>query len=90
MLLTARKLIQRKMLDVDADLRGTLRNFGLKVGAVGQAGFERRIRELAEGLPTLAAIVEPMLTIRRVMRQEFSRLHKMCSTSCGMIPSAGD
>lgn len=88
MLLTARKLIQRKMLDVDADLRGTLRNFGLKVGAVGQAGFKRRIRELAEGLPTLAAIVEPMLTIR--MRQEFSKLHKMCSTSCGMIPSAGD
>jgi transposase len=35
MLLTARKLVQRKMLDVDADLRGTLRNFGLKVGVVG-------------------------------------------------------
>jgi transposase len=77
MLLTARKLVQRKMLDVDADLRGTLRNFGLKVGVVGQAGFEARVRELVEGLPTLAAIVEPLLTIRRVMRQEFTRLHKM-------------
>ena len=76
MLLTARKLIQRKMLDVDADLRGTLRNFGLKVGAVGQAWFEARIRELVEGLPRIAAIVEPMFTIRRVMRQEFTRLHK--------------
>ncbi len=49
-LLTARNLVQRKMLDVDADLRGTLRNFGLKVGVVGQAGFEARIRELVEGL----------------------------------------
>jgi transposase len=77
MLLTARKLVQRKMLDVDADLRGTLRNFGLKVGAVGQAGFEMRVRELVKGFPRLAAIVEPMLTIRRVMRQEFTRLHKM-------------
>jgi hypothetical protein len=77
MLLTARKLVQRKMLDVDADLRGTLRNFGLKVGVVGQAGFETRIREMVEGLPRIAAIVEPMLTIRRVMRQEFTRLHKM-------------
>jgi transposase len=77
MLLTARKLVQPKMLDVDADLRGTLRNFGLKVGVVGQAGFEARVRELVEGLPTLAAIVEPLLTIRRVMRQEFTRLHKM-------------
>jgi len=77
MLLTPRKLVQRKMLDVDADLRGTLRNFGLKVGVVGKAGFEARIRELVEGLPRLAAIVEPLLTIRRVMRQEFTRLHKM-------------
>ena len=77
MLLTARKLIQRKMLDVEFDLRGTLRNFGLKVGVVGKAGFEARVRELVEGLPRLAAIVEPLLTIRRVMRQEFSRLHKM-------------
>jgi transposase len=76
-LLTARKLVQRKMLDVDADLRGTLRNFGLKVAVVGPSGFETRIRELVEGLPRLAAIVEPLLTIRRVMRQEFTRLHKM-------------
>jgi transposase len=77
MLLTARKLVQRKMLDVEFDLRGTLRNFGLKVGVVGKAGFEARVRELVEGLPRLAAIVEPLLTIRRVMRQEFTRLHKM-------------
>ena len=28
MLLTSRKLLQRKLLDVEADLRGTLRNFG--------------------------------------------------------------
>src|SRR6516164_6552231 len=34
MLLTSRKLLQRKLLDVEADLRGTLRNFGLKVGVV--------------------------------------------------------
>ena len=27
-LLTSRKLLQRKLLDVEADLRGTLRNFG--------------------------------------------------------------
>lgn len=77
MLLTARKLVQRKMLDADADLRGTLLNFGLKVGVVGQARFETRLRELVEGLSRLATIVEPMLTIRRVMLQELTLLHKM-------------
>ncbi|MCW6512910.1 IS110 family transposase [Hyphomicrobiales bacterium BP6-180914] len=76
-LLTTRTLVQRKMLDVEGDLRGTLRNFGLKVGVVGKIGFEARIRELVEGFPRLAAIVEPVLTIWRVMRREFTRLHKM-------------
>jgi hypothetical protein len=31
---TARKLLQRKPLDVESNLRGTLRNFGLRVGVV--------------------------------------------------------
>ena len=53
-LLTHRKLLQSKAIAVDNDLRGTLRNFGLKVGIVGQAKFEARIKELVEDLPDLA------------------------------------
>jgi transposase len=77
MLLTSRKLLQRKLLDVEADLRGTLRNFGLKVGVVSAGGFEARIRELVEGFPRLAAITEPVLVVRRSLRQQFAVLHKM-------------
>ena len=40
MLLTSRKLLQRKLLDVECDLRGTLRNFGLKVGVVSTGKFD--------------------------------------------------
>ena len=36
MLLTHRKLLQSKAIAIDNDLRGTLRNFGLKVGMVGK------------------------------------------------------
>ena len=77
MLLTSRKLLQRKLLDIECDLRGTLRNFGLKVGTVSTRGYEARIRELVEDFPKLAAIVEPLLTVRRVMREQFAVLHKM-------------
>jgi len=77
MLLTSRKLLQRKLLDVESDLRGTLRNFGLKVGIVGGSRYEARVRELVEGFPRLAAIVEPLLSVRRVMRQQLAVLHKM-------------
>src|SRR5271154_650610 len=77
MLLTSRKLLQRKLLDVEADLRGTLRNFGLKVGVVGRSRYEARVRELVAGFPRLAAIAEPLLNVRRVMRQQLAVLHKM-------------
>src|SRR5499433_2005365 len=71
MLLTSRKLLQRKLLDLEFDLRGTLRNFGLKVGGVSGSRYEARVRELVAGYPRLAAIAEPLLNVRRVMRQQF-------------------
>ena len=76
MLLTHRKLLQSKAIAVENDLRGTLRNFGLKVGMVGTLKFEVRIRELVENLPDLAALVEPMLVVRRVLREQFVILHR--------------
>ena len=60
MLLTHRKLLQSKAIAIENDLRGTLRNFGLKVGMVGKVKFEARIKELVENLPDLAALVEPL------------------------------
>src|SRR5215213_532216 len=58
------------------DLRGTLRNFGLKVGIVGTVKFEARIKELVENLPDLAVLVEPLLMVRRVLREQFAILHR--------------
>ena len=75
MLLTHRKLLQSKAVAIDNDLRGTLRNFGLKVGIVGSARFEARIKELIENLPDLAALVEPLLVVRRVLREQLGILH---------------
>src|SRR6202790_5200931 len=82
MLLTSRKLLQRKLLDVECDLRGTLRNFGLKVGVVSRSRYEVRIRELVTGSPRLALIVEPLLTVRQVLRQQFTVLDKMLLGGC--------
>jgi transposase len=75
--LLQRKLLQRKLLDVELDLRGTLRNFGLKVGVVRGSRYEARVHELVAGFPRLAAIAEPLLKVRRVMRQQLAALHKM-------------
>jgi hypothetical protein len=57
-------------------LRATLRNFGLKVGMVGTVKFEARIKELVENLPDLAVLVEPLLIVRRVIREQVGILHR--------------
>jgi transposase len=75
MLLTHRKLLQSKAIAVENDLRATLRNFGLKVGAVGTVKFEARIKELVDNLPDLAVLVEPLLVVRRVLREQIGVLH---------------
>ena len=80
MLLTHRKLLQSKAIAIENDLRGTLRNFGLKVGIAGKTRFEARVRELVENLPDLAALVEPLLIVRRVLREQIVILHRRLLT----------
>src|SRR5258708_5813182 len=75
-LLTARKLLQAKAIAIDNDIRGLLRNFGLKVGVVSAAKFEQRIRELVEGLPELSELMEVLLEARRKLREQYTKLHR--------------
>ena len=76
MLLTHRQLLQSKAIAIENDLRGTLRNFGLKVGMVGKVKFEARIKELVENQPDLAELVEPLLIVRRALREQIVILHR--------------
>src|ERR1019366_10468858 len=75
-LLTARKILQEKAVAIENDIRGLLRNFGLKVGVVGVVKFDERIRELVEGMPELIEIMEPLLAARQKLREMFTKLHR--------------
>ena len=75
-LLTARKLLQDKLKDVELSIRGILRDFGLKVGKVTTTTFETRIRQLVSGQPTLEQIAEAMLSARASLQRQFNMLHK--------------
>jgi len=76
MLLTHRKLLQSKTIAIENEPRATLRNFGLKVGVVRTVKFEARIKELVEKLPDLAVLVEPLLIVRRAIREQVDILHR--------------
>jgi transposase len=69
--LTSRKLVQSKLLDVENHLRGILRGFGLKVGKTTSPSFGRRVGELVANHATLKAIAEGMLSVHAVLLREF-------------------
>lgn len=71
-MLTARKLLQSKLHDIDLSVRGILRGFGLKVGKTTPRTFAARIRELAEGHPTLETIATSLLKARDVLASELA------------------
>jgi transposase len=75
-LLTARKLVQSKLRDVENSLRGILRGFGLKVGKTTERGFAGRIEELTSGHPHLQMIARALLAVHAVLRSEFAAFEK--------------
>ncbi len=75
-LLTARKLVQSKLRDVENSLRGILRGFGLKVGKTTGQKFAGRIEELVAGHPHLQVITKALLAVRTVLRTEFAAFEK--------------
>jgi transposase len=75
-MLTARKLVQSKLYDVEMSLRGMLRNFGLKVGHTTSKRFAARIRDLVAGHATLEAIAQALLSVHAVLLREFAEFEK--------------
>ena len=78
MLLANRKTLLVKYGDIENEVRGTLRAFGLKLSGWTASGqFEQRAMELVEDRPRLAAMVRPMLIARTALREQCAVLHKM-------------
>jgi transposase len=74
--LTARKLLQSKLRDIENSLRGVLWGFGLKVGKTTELTFASRIRELVAGHPRLELVAKALLEAHAVLRREFNGLDK--------------
>ncbi len=74
-LLRHRKILQAKRQDLENELRGTLKAFGLKLGTVGRAKFAQRVSELVAGEPWLERLAQPMLAARAALLKSFGELH---------------
>ena len=82
-MLTARKLVQSKLFDVEMSLRGILRGFGRKVGPTTPKRFAGRINELVAGQATLEVVAEALLSVHAVLLREFAGLDKRVRAIAG-------
>lgn len=77
--LANRRLLKRKLIDLQNHIRGALRAHGLKVGAVAAGRFDARVRELIEGSGDymFQTMLESMLDVRSALVESFRKLHRI-------------
>ncbi|HYZ23092.1 MAG TPA: IS110 family transposase [Rhodopila sp.] len=75
-LLTARRLVLNKRIDLEMGLRGILRGFGLKIGPTTPRTLEARVRELVEAHPTLEIIAQALLAARTALIAELKGVER--------------
>jgi transposase len=70
--LVARMQLVSGQLQIENTIRGLLRLYGLKIGAIHRNRFAARVAELLEmaGMPDLSAAIEPLIRVRESMRIE--------------------
>jgi len=99
LLLCHRRTLKRKLLDIENEVRQSLKVFGLLLEPrVQRASFAARVRDLVALDPLIAGVTECMLRAGAVLWTEFQRLHKLlvqivgrnesCRRYCG-IPGVG-
>jgi transposase len=77
-LLSNRKLLKRKLVDIENHIRGALRTYGLLVGAVNRGQYDARVRELIEHTDIVfATMIQTMLDVGRAIFEGYARLHRV-------------
>lgn len=77
-LLTNRRNLKRKFLDIENSIRGTLKVFGIKMIRTTRGQFETDLRlRLTDEDPLLREMTEAMLLVRRTLLEQFNRCHSL-------------
>jgi transposase len=77
LLIANRRLLKRKLIDIENHVRGALRAFGLLVGTVSRGSYEARVLELiADTDAALKTFIMTMLQVRKAVMSGYNSLHK--------------
>jgi transposase len=74
--LNSRALLVKIKRDLENQIRGLLKNLGLRIGKAGGNVFSRRVEELIADQSLLKEAVRPLLAVREIVRREIADLHR--------------
>lgn len=77
LLLTHRRNLKRKFLDLENAIRHSLKSFGIRLSKVGRKAFEQAVREATAGDRLTAELMDAMLAARAALWKEYCRLHDL-------------
>ncbi len=77
LLLNHQRALKRKFLDIENEIRHSLKVFGVRLGAVGRSALPAKVREATAGDPLLMHLTEGMLRARAALWAEYTQLHKL-------------
>jgi transposase len=75
-LLSSRALLVAMKRDLENQIRGLLKNFGLVIGRAKMTTFTTRAKELLDAQPALSAAVEPLLKAREALGCQIAELDR--------------
>jgi transposase len=86
LLLTARRNLKRKFLDITNTIRHSLKAFGIKLGQVSRGGFEEKVRDHLSDDLLLGDMVDSLLRARSALWDEYCRMHNLVVRIVGCDP----
>lgn len=77
LLLTHRRNLKRKFLDLENAIRHSLKSFGVRLHRTGRGGFAQAVREAVAADPLISELIDAMLNARAALWKEYVRLHEL-------------
>ena len=77
LLLTHRRNLKRKCLDLENAIRHSLKAFGIRITGTGRGGFAQAVREAVAADALVSELIDAMLNARGALWKEYCRLHDL-------------
>lgn len=77
LLLTQRRNLKAKFLDLENTIRHSLKAFGIKLGGTSRGTFDQAVREAVAQDALTAELMDAMLTARAMLWKQYCRLHDL-------------